>query len=85
LQSDWTKFKRPYHENTTQKRAGGVAQMVEHLPSNLEALSSNSIPPKKEKEKIAPMVNEEARLKTLYMAYSVILNTVYKILGKTKL
>jgi hypothetical protein len=32
----------------TQKRASGVAQVVEHLPSKLEALTSNSSTLKKE-------------------------------------
>jgi hypothetical protein len=34
------------------KRAGGVAEMLEHLPSNCDALSSNfSVPQKKKKKK----------------------------------
>jgi hypothetical protein len=35
----------------TQKRAGRVAQVVEHLPSKYEALSSNSSTEKKKKER----------------------------------
>jgi hypothetical protein len=31
----------------TQKRTGRVAQVVEHLPSKCEVLSSNPVPPKK--------------------------------------
>jgi hypothetical protein len=34
---------RPYLKNTQHKKGlGGVAQVVEHLPSKHEALSSNS-------------------------------------------
>jgi hypothetical protein len=37
---------------TKAKRAGGMAQVIEHLPSKLKALSSNpNTPNKKEKEK----------------------------------
>jgi hypothetical protein len=30
--------------NLKAKRAGGIAQVVEHLPSHTEALSSNLVP-----------------------------------------
>jgi hypothetical protein len=43
---------RPYLKNTQQrKRAGGVAQVVEHLSSKGEALSSNPHVRKKKKER----------------------------------
>jgi hypothetical protein len=38
-------------EYPTQKRTGGVAQVVEVLPSNYTSLSSNSSIPKKKKKK----------------------------------
>jgi hypothetical protein len=43
FKASWDKqFKRPYFEKyPTQKRASGVAQVVECLPSKHEALSSN--------------------------------------------
>jgi hypothetical protein len=31
----------------TQERAGGMAQVIEYLPSKCEALSLNPVPPKK--------------------------------------
>jgi hypothetical protein len=40
----------PVSKITTAKRAGSVAQAVECLPSECEALSSNLIPPKKPKK-----------------------------------
>jgi hypothetical protein len=44
------KFVRPYLEKNHHKsRAGGVTQMVEFLPSKLEALSSNPSTRKKKK------------------------------------
>jgi hypothetical protein len=43
---------RPYVEKSpTQNRAGGVAQVVEHLPYKCEALSSTTVLPKKKKGK----------------------------------
>jgi hypothetical protein len=33
----------------TQKRAGGVTQVVEHLPSKRDTLSSSPVTPKKKK------------------------------------
>jgi hypothetical protein len=38
-------------KNPTQKRAGGVTQVVEHLPSKHKALSSNPSIAKKKKKK----------------------------------
>jgi hypothetical protein len=40
---------RPYFKNTQKKKAGGVAQVVGHLPSKAEALSSNQVLPQKKK------------------------------------
>jgi hypothetical protein len=40
--------------------AGGVAQVVEHLPTKCEVLSSNSITSKKEKYKKEPFPNWRA-------------------------
>jgi hypothetical protein len=40
----WKTLSQQY---STRKSAGGVAQVVEHLPSKCEALSSNPILPKK--------------------------------------
>jgi lysyl-tRNA synthetase class I len=37
-------------KNPSQKRAGGVAQVVEHLPNKNETLSSNSTTAKKKKK-----------------------------------
>jgi hypothetical protein len=39
-----------YRIINNEETAGGVTEVVEHLPSKLEALSSNSIPPKKKKK-----------------------------------
>jgi hypothetical protein len=39
-------------QNTSQKGAGGVAQVVEHLPSKNEALNSNPSTVKKKKHKM---------------------------------
>jgi hypothetical protein len=36
-----TQKERPYLKNNQSKRAGGGTQVVEHLPSKNEALSSN--------------------------------------------
>jgi hypothetical protein len=36
---------------TNLSRLEGMAQMVERLPSNCEALSSNTVPPKKQTKK----------------------------------
>jgi hypothetical protein len=36
-------------KTTTGKRAEGVAQVIEHLPSRHKALSSNPVPPKYKK------------------------------------
>jgi hypothetical protein len=48
VQSQTGKVAKPYLKNyTTQNRAGEVAQVVEHLPSKHEALSSNPSPGKK--------------------------------------
>jgi hypothetical protein len=44
----WTVVKREEEEG---ERGGGVAQGVEHLPSKLKALSSNSSIIKKKKKK----------------------------------
>jgi hypothetical protein len=39
---------RPYFEkNSSQNRAGGEAQVIEHLPSKCEVLSSNTSTTKK--------------------------------------
>jgi hypothetical protein len=43
-------LQEPISKNPSQKRAGGVAQMVEHLPSKHEALSLNSSTAKKKKK-----------------------------------
>jgi hypothetical protein len=37
----WAKTQDPVQKTTKTKRAGGVAQMVEHLPSNRVPLSLN--------------------------------------------
>jgi hypothetical protein len=37
------KFTTPYLEKPNTKRAGGVAQVVEHPPRKHEALSSNTL------------------------------------------
>jgi hypothetical protein len=51
-------FTEPYLKKyPTQKRAGRVAQVVEHLPSNCEAPSSNPVPPPKNKKKKNPSNN----------------------------
>jgi hypothetical protein len=40
--SSWAKNIRPYPKITrSKKRAGSIAQVVKHLPSQLEALHSN--------------------------------------------
>jgi hypothetical protein len=41
VQADLGKKARPYLKLTRAKRAGGVAQAAEHLPSKFEALNSN--------------------------------------------
>jgi hypothetical protein len=51
LRSVWAKKLDPIRKITKAKRAGGMAQMVEHLPSKSEALNSNpssasQLPPK---------------------------------------
>jgi hypothetical protein len=44
---------RPYlKKNPIQNRAGGVAEVVKHLPSKCEALSSNSSTTKKKKSTV---------------------------------
>jgi hypothetical protein len=42
---------KPYLENTTEKRAVGVPQVVESLPSKYEALRANLSTTKKKKKK----------------------------------
>jgi hypothetical protein len=44
----WAKSKTLFSKRTRVKRAGGMAQGIEHLPSEYKALSSN---PKTKKEK----------------------------------
>jgi hypothetical protein len=39
------------HLKTEAERAGGVAQVLEHLPSKHEALRANLVPKKKKKKK----------------------------------
>jgi hypothetical protein len=43
-------YKTPSQKHPTRKRAGGVTQVVEHLPSKYEDLSSKSRTPKKKKK-----------------------------------
>jgi hypothetical protein len=50
--SPWQIVLRPYLEkNPSQKKAGGVTQVVDRLLSKCEALSSNSSTTKKKKKK----------------------------------
>jgi hypothetical protein len=44
-------FTRSYLENTQNKKGLTVVQVAEHLPSNLEALSSNPSTEKKKRER----------------------------------
>jgi hypothetical protein len=46
----WTKSETLSWETQHKKGAGGIDQPVEHLPSNCEALSSNSSTSKKRKD-----------------------------------
>jgi hypothetical protein len=63
-QNHWDKYStRTYLENSTQNRAGRVAQVVEHLPSKCEALSSNSSNKKNKKEKRSKKVVKIRRIK----------------------
>jgi hypothetical protein len=48
VQTSLGKKRDPHLQNNQSKRAGGVAQVVEHLPSKCKALSSN---PKTKKSK----------------------------------
>jgi hypothetical protein len=42
VQASWSKKQDPIQNNKNRvKRAGGVTQVGEHLPSNLEAMNSN--------------------------------------------
>jgi hypothetical protein len=48
LKPTWAKyFTRPYLENTQYKKRAGVAQVLEHLPTKCEALTSNPSTAKK--------------------------------------
>jgi hypothetical protein len=38
---------RPYFENSNKNRTGGVAEVVEYMPSKIQALSSSSSTTKK--------------------------------------
>jgi hypothetical protein len=42
----------PFSKNPSQKRAGGMVQVVEHLPSKHEALSSKAVTTKKKRRKV---------------------------------
>jgi hypothetical protein len=60
----WEKV-RPYLQNTQRKRARGITQMLENLPSSCKALSSNyQILPRREREKEMTEMKRDECLKT---------------------
>jgi hypothetical protein len=59
IQASLSKNVRAYSKKTKAKRAGGVAQVVESLPNECEALIQTLILPKKNQNKMTELMHRK--------------------------